>query len=234
MNIKQVDAGSAMTWLSEGWRLFKLNPGMWIALIIVYLVVMIVLGIIPILGGLALALITPALMTGMMHAARELDQGRDISIETLFAPLTDARKRGPMLTLGALYIAVGVVLVILIFIMGGSALIGGALMGGHAGAGMAAAGGMGLSMIIGLVAGFLIGMAFVYAGPLVMFQDVAPVEAIKGSFSACLQNIVPFIVYGIIAVILTFIAALPMFLGLLVVGPLLCAATYASYKAILE
>jgi uncharacterized membrane protein len=89
-------------------------------------------------------------------------------------------------------------------------------------------------VVISILFGLLVGMAFVYAGPLVMFQNVAPIEALKGSFNACLQNIIPFIVFAIICAILSVVATLPFLLGWLVLGPVLCGAVYASYKAILE
>ncbi|MGQ0656515.1 MAG: BPSS1780 family membrane protein [Chromatiales bacterium] len=236
MNIKKVEADAGLSWLGEGWRLFKLNPGMWIALILIYFVVIVVLSFIPFIGALILALITPALATGLVHAARELDQGRDLAIEQLFAGLTDAQKRVPLLTLGAIYIGVAIVMVLIIFLLGGGAMMGGMMMGGAepAAGAAAAAGGAGLIAIIAILIGIMIAMAFVYAGPLVMFQGVAPVDSIKASFNACAQNIVAFIVFGVILAVLAVIASLPLLLGWLVLGPVATGAIYASYKAILE
>ncbi len=52
------------------------------------------------------------------------------------------------------------------------------------------------------------------------------------SFKAVFQNLVPMIGFGIIIVALTFAALLPMFLGLLVVLPVLGHATWHLYKAV--
>jgi hypothetical protein len=41
-------------------------------------------------------------------------------------------------------------------------------------------------------------------------------------------------VFAIICAILSVVATLPFLLGWLVLGPVLCGAVYASYKAILE
>jgi len=234
MNIKKVNADAALGWLGEGWRLFKLNPGMWIALILVYLVIIVVLSFIPFLGALILALVTPALSTGLVHAARELDQGRDLAIEQLFAGLKEPKQRTPLLTLGAIYIGAGIVMLLVMFLLGGGALIGGMIAGGEAAAGVAAAGGASLMIVIALMLAVLIAMAFVYAGPLVMFKSMPPVDSIKSSFNACVQNIVPLIVFGVILVVLSFIASIPFLLGWLVLGPVAVGAIYASYKAILE
>ncbi len=234
MNTKKVNADAGLGWLGEGWRLFKLNPGMWIALILIYLVIIVVLSFIPLLGALILALITPALSTGLVHAARELDQGRDLAIEQLFAGLKEAKQRTPLLTLGAIYIGAGIVALLVMFLLGGGALMGGILAGGDAGPGAAAVGGAGLIIVVALVLAILIAMAFVYAGPLVMFRNMPPVDSLKASFSACTQNIVPLIVFGVILAVLSFVASIPFLLGWLVLGPVAVGAIYASYKAILE
>lgn len=232
MNSNAVDAGSGVNWLSEGWRLFVLNPGMWIALFVVYFIILFVLMWIPFVGKLAAALITPGLLAGMLTAARELDSGRDIKIETLFAPLQDESKRTPLLTLGAIYLAAVVALGLLMVLMGGAAALGGATMHGS-GAGM-----VGLFGTLGIFALllFLVWAAFAsvvgYAVPLICFENVAPVDALKRSLSGLLQNIVPFLVFGIVALVLAVIASVPFMLGWLVLGPVLVGATYASYKQI--
>jgi uncharacterized membrane protein len=77
-----------------------------------------------------------------------------------------------------------------------------------------------------------IAMAFWFAVPLVVFHDVAPTAAIKMSFFACLRNIVPFLVYGIVMLVLLILAALPIGLGLLVMVPVLLTSAYRSYRDI--
>jgi uncharacterized membrane protein len=43
---------------------------------------------------------------------------------------------------------------------------------------------------------------------------------------------VPFLVYGLITMVLCFFAALPVGLGFLVLGPVLSGSVYASYRDI--
>jgi len=43
---------------------------------------------------------------------------------------------------------------------------------------------------------------------------------------------VPFLVYGLIVMVLMFFAALPVFLGFLVLVPVLCGSVYVSYRDI--
>jgi uncharacterized membrane protein len=229
MNIKTVEAGEGARWLSEGWRLFLRNPGMWVALMIILLLVSVAAHFIPLIGPLAFSLILPALGAGLYYGARQLDEGQDLTLDHLFIGLTDPNKRNPLLLLGALYIGAIIVMVIVMMIFGGSAIMG-AMMGGQGGAAFT---GIGLiALLVGLCLAALIAMGFLYASPLVMFDNIPPVEALKASFDACLKNIASMLVFSLIAMVLTVIAIIPFGLGLLVLGPVMVGAIYASYKSI--
>jgi uncharacterized membrane protein len=52
------------------------------------------------------------------------------------------------------------------------------------------------------------------------------------SFTGCLRNIVPFLVYGVVMLGLGIVACIPLMLGWLVLGPVLAASLYTSYKDI--
>jgi uncharacterized membrane protein len=96
------------------------------------------------------------------------------------------------------------------------------------------------SMGIGLVLGVLVAlalavpfaMAFWFAPALVVIHDLGAIEALKLSFLGCLRNIIPFLLYGIIAFVLFMVATLPLMLGWLVMIPVLFGSTYAGYKDI--
>jgi uncharacterized membrane protein len=61
---------------------------------------------------------------------------------------------------------------------------------------------------------------------------MAPVAAMKASFRGCMRNIVPFLVYGILMLLLSFVAMIPLGLGLMVWVPVAIASTYAAYRMI--
>jgi len=75
-------------------------------------------------------------------------------------------------------------------------------------------------------------MAVWFAPLLIVFQQQGAIEAMKQSFTGCLRNIVPFLIYGVIGFVLLFVAMLPLGLGLLVVGPVLTASIYTGYRDI--
>jgi uncharacterized membrane protein len=54
----------------------------------------------------------------------------------------------------------------------------------------------------------------------------------KSSFIACLKNMVPFLLYGVIAFLLAMLASIPFGLGWLVLGPVLAASLYTGYRDI--
>jgi uncharacterized membrane protein len=71
-----------------------------------------------------------------------------------------------------------------------------------------------------------------FAPALVAFHNVPAVDSMKQSFQACMKNIVPFLVYGIIALCLAIVATIPLGLGWLVLGPTLIGSIYYSYRDI--
>jgi uncharacterized membrane protein len=75
-------------------------------------------------------------------------------------------------------------------------------------------------------------MFYWFAPALVMLNDMAPAAAMKASFRGCMRNVVPFLVYGIIMLLLSFVALIPLGLGLLVWMPLAVTSTYAAYRMI--
>ena len=54
----------------------------------------------------------------------------------------------------------------------------------------------------------------------------------KASFAACLRNVPPFLVYGLLGVAFAVVASIPLGLGWLVLLPVYAATTYTSYKDI--
>jgi uncharacterized membrane protein len=75
-------------------------------------------------------------------------------------------------------------------------------------------------------------MALWFAPALVVFHERGPVEAMKESFVGCLKNIVPFLVYGLVGLVFAILASIPVGLGWLLLGPVLIASLYASYRDI--
>ncbi len=226
-----VNAGDSIEWLKQGWQLFVKNPGIWIAITVIMMVILIVLSFIPIIGQLAAQFLMPVFIGGLLLGCKSLSDGGELSIDHLFAGFK--QNTGNLIMVGVFYLIGVIVIMVITFVVGGGAALTGGLMGRGAGVGMAL-GGLMLAMLIMLALMVPLCMAIYFAPALVMFHNVAPLEAMKASFSACVKNIVPFLVYGVILFVMCIIAAIPLGLGFLVLMPVMIGSVYASYVAIFE
>ncbi len=228
---RAVQAGRGLEWIRLGWQLFVKNPGVWIAITVILLVILIVLGFIPLVGQLAANFLTPVLAGGMLIGCKSLQEGGELRIDHLFAGFK--QNTGNLVMVGVFYL-VGVAAIWIVgFAIGGGAAFTGAMMGRGPGMGMAV-GGFFLGALVVLALMVPLAMAVWFAPALVVFRNVAPVEAMKASFAACLKNLAPFLVYGVIVFVLLVIAMIPFGLGLLVMLPVLIGSVYASYVEIFE
>ena len=140
-------------------------------------------------------------------------------------------KLGPLATVGAIYLGAAVVIALVVGLATGASVF--TMMSGvGAEATPAAAMTVILAMLIMLALLLPVIMAVWFAPALVMFHDRPPVDAMKESFAGCLRNIVPFLVYGVVMLVFSVIASIPLMLGWLVLGPVLCTSYYTSYKDI--
>lgn len=228
---RTVDAGRGIEWLKQGWQLFTKNPGIWIALALILMIIVVVLGFIPFLGNLALALLSPVFAGGLLAGCKALAEGGELRIDHLFAGFKE--KTGNLIVVGAVSLGGFFLIALIMLAIGGGSAMTGAMMGRGIGAGMAV-GGFLVGMLVGLALSVPLAMAVWFAPALVMFRDVAPVEAMKRSFSACLKNIVPFLIYGIILFVLSIVAMIPFGLGFLVLIPVTVGSVYSSYVEIFE
>jgi uncharacterized membrane protein len=228
---RSVDAGRGIGWWSDGWALFTRAAGLWIVLALISLLIVVVLSVIPLLGSMAASLLTPVFVAGWMLAARKVEAGGTLEVNDLFAAF-----RGPLLTpllvLGALLLAASVLVFMVVGGLGFGATIGMVAGGSHQSmAGMMAAAGAGMfALLVGLALGALLAMAFWFAPALVVFRNVAPVEAVRASFAANLKNLLAFLVYGVLYMVAAIVASIPFGLGWIVLVPVSVLTIYASYK----
>ncbi len=226
VEVQAVSAGRGVDWVGAGFDLFKKAPGVWIGTLLIWLVLLIVVGRVPIIGSLATTLVGPVFQAGWMLACKTLDEGGSFKVEHLFAGFSSGRV-GQLVMIGLLYL---VGFLILGLVAGGTvfATIASGAQGSefHIGVGML------LAILLGVSIGFLLAMAGYFAPALVMLRNVTAVEAMKLSFAGCMRNMWPFLFYGLLVILLSVIAAIPFGLGLLVAMPVMIASGYAAYKDI--
>jgi len=225
-----VPAGDGWQWIAGGFTLFKQQPGLWIGLVIVWAIIAILLGLIPLIGGIATTLLTPVMLGGLMLGCRSLDNEEGLTFNHLFAGFST--NTGNLVIVGVLQlvaiIAVLIVAALIALVLG----LMPALMSGDSNALMRAGPGVLIAVLVALGLMVPVYMALWFAPALVVFRDMTATEAMKTSFRACLMNIVPFLVYGIIGLVLAILASIPFMLGWLVLAPVGIASIYASYRGI--
>lgn len=236
MQAKSVNAGQGLGWFKCGWELFKKDFGTWFIMFLVFIIIAILLSFIPFIGSLALAIITPVLMGGWMYAAAQLEQGSSIELGNLFQGFRDKPRMNKLLILGALYLVAQIGVMIIMFgLLGGTAFMAapenGQVDPEAMREAMFSAGSM-IAMLLVFLVAFIIAMGFLYASPLVMLDDMAPMESVKASFAGCLKNILPLLVFGIIYFLLAILAVIPLGLGFLILIPVSFLALFCSYRSI--
>lgn len=229
---RRCEAGAGATWFGQAWTLFKAEPGLWLGMSVVFLILVGVLNFIPVLN-LLLSVGFGVLAAGWIVAAYELDENQNLKFEQLFAGFN--RHTGQLFLLGLLYL-VGVLLcvavaVIVALVFGGASVMGMTHQGGTAN---------GFEMLAMLL-GFLVAMALMvplamsiwFAPALIAFNGMDAIAAMKLSFHACWLNMLPFLIYGLVLMGLLFLCLLTCGLGLLVLLPIMYISYYTSYRAVL-
>ncbi|TLD44043.1 MAG: hypothetical protein FAZ92_03690 [Accumulibacter sp.] len=219
--------GSVFNWFRQGWAIFAVNPAVWIAMMVIVIVIYVGLAVVPVIGYLAAYLLTPLLAAGMLIACRKAAIGESLEIGDLFAGFK--RDTGALMTLGVHYMLAMLLLFLLVFLFLGGGIAGGLALANPLGVGIAL-GGIALGGLLWLLLSLLIVMAVWFAPALVVFNHMPPTAALKASFHACMKNLLSFLVYGLLTMVLCFFAALPLGLGFLVLGPVLAGSVYASYR----
>jgi hypothetical protein len=228
---RTVPAGNGWKWIVEGWALFMRAPGMWIGIALLWVVLSLAVGLIPVIGTLASPIVGIAFAAGLLLGCRALDEGGELKVDHLFAGFRE--RFGTLASVGLIYLAAAIVITLITALLVGFKLYA-LLSAGPADAGtvleLLLLSALALLIWFGLMLPVV--MAVWFTPCLVAFRHQGAMQAIKGSFAGCLRNMVPFLVYGLILLLPAIFATIAFGLGWLVLGPLVMTSLYASYKDI--
>jgi len=250
-------ASHGASWFFQAVSLFLKSPFLWILTMICFFLVGLI-QIIPILGPIAMSLLGPVFFAGLILGAKALDETGRLKVGCLFQGFRQGF--GQLVLLGLLFLVamiIGAVLSMgIAFAAMGfdlSGLQGQMIQGGFPT--------MVILLMILLVAAIFIPvmMGYWFAPALIAINEKPVFEAISLSFKGCLKNILPFLVYslvamgvmiglmvlaglviglvgatgagtmGMLAVIMPFIIMLPVMLAIM---PIYVSSIYTSYKDI--
>lgn len=217
---RRVPTGNGYQWLLRAWQIFRASPGTWMGITIAFVLLMMVVSAIPILN-LAANLLIPVFLGGICIGCRAIDDGEELRFLHLFSGFS--QQLGRLLLVGLLY---SIAVLLAVAVVGVTAALG------AAGTGQPRVGSVALVLLSLGVLVFLLPvlLALWLAPPLVVFHDFSAWQAIKTSVVVSLRNSLPLLVYGLLVLIAAVIASLPLFLGWLVLLPMLYASGYVFYR----
>ncbi|HET8610282.1 MAG TPA: BPSS1780 family membrane protein [Burkholderiales bacterium] len=229
---RAVAAGRGWTWIVEGFGLFRKSALVWVVLTIALAALWLAAILIPVIGLPVFDLLLPLFYAGLMIGCRAVESGDELEIGHLFAGFQ--KHASALVTIGGVYLIGNVIIEGIAHASGADMLINTLLtqQASDIATMSDTVRSASIALIIGLAIYLPIMMLFYFSPLLVVFDGVPAVPAMKSSFIACCRNWQPFLVFGVVAAILWFIALLPFFLGLLVLFPVLICANYAGYKDI--
>jgi hypothetical protein len=83
MRARVVSFSSGARWLVEGWRLFRVSPGLWLALVLAYWMILATVNLLPVIG-FAAWILHPAFSVGFMALSRSCEQRGNLEAALLF------------------------------------------------------------------------------------------------------------------------------------------------------
>ena len=249
MRAQTLPPAAGWRWLAGGFAIFRRNPPLLGMLVVAYWFTLIFLNTLPILGTLLASLAVPGLSVGLMQAARNLERGQAIGLQTLYGGLKENPRT--LFALGGLYLCCT------LGILGVSTLIDGGdllryMLGGQGERAALEEADFTLSMLVVMLLLMPVLMAWWFAPVLAAWHKLTLGKSLFFSFVACWLNWRPFLNYGLGLMLVTavipgvvlgmllllfpgaqnFIIGLVMTPMALIVAPAVFASFYASYRDI--
>ncbi len=241
MEARSVGAAQGWAWIVAGAWLFRRSPAQWIGVLFVLFLALKLVNYVPVLALVAV-LLMPVFLAGLMDGCQALAEGRRLEFAHLLSGFR--RNAAHLVTLGGVYLVGNLLILMIVAHVGGEAFTTIAetlakntkLSNEEAAQMQAAATSVTRAALVGTVLSVPLLMALWFAPLLTFFHNIKPWPALRSSFLACLRNVLPLSVYGLV-----FLAALVVLVpfgfslgfydaGLWLITPVLVPSIYASYR----
>ena len=227
---RPVSVGQAWVWIVSGFNLFKANPVMWIVILLIYLAIIIPVSLIPVIGSIVSTLVAPVFAAGMMWGCKAIVQKQDLEINHLFEGFK--KNTAQLISVGGIYMLSLLLIAVMVVLSLDKDTVELLMKGKEVSQAQAST--MMLPVLIAMLFVIPIIMAYFYAPVLVGLNNLTAIEAMKLSFTACLKNMLPFLLYGLIFAVLLVVAIIPFGLGLIVAIPVMMTSLYSSYTDVFK
>ena len=250
MKARVVPFARGARWLAEGWRLFRVSPPTWLALVFAYWLIMTVVSVVPLLGLAAATILIPAFAVGFMAASRHCERRSNLELGVLFEGFRG--RLAAQLALGCVYLALLAAMIGATAIADDGALARWMLTGRRPEDEALQSDEFLAALMLAGALYLPIMMLFWFAPVLTAWHAMGAAQSLFYSFFASLMNwraflcyglaatlvtvVIPFVVLGVLLLVsggkLKFGAMALIFPLLIVLLPTLFASFYASYKDI--
>lgn len=243
--MEKLPASNGWLWVKQGFQLFRKQPGGLTTLILLYGILNMVVGIIPLLGQVLLIVLIPVFSTAFMQACANIEQEQRVTPALLITGF-----RSPalpqLIALGMLYMVAGMLAIGVASLADDGTLL--KLLTGQLDPRSPQArdanlgGAFGLAILVCIPAA----MAFCFGAPLIYWKQMSIGKAVFFSFYAVLRSAKAFIVFALSLFGITMVGsqlvilifgrsdlAMNMLVALsMLLSVLMHCAFYASYKQI--
>jgi len=241
-------ASAGWRWIVDGFAIVRRNLALYSMLVICYWLTIVFVNLLPYIGQVAAFMIMPGLAVGLMQAARDLEHGQPIRLQTLFGGLR--RNTRTLVILGILYLCCQLGALLLSSLIDDGDLARVILAGKQMDKEMIEGGALIAPALFVMAAMTPVVMAWWFAPVLAAWHGQGVGKSLFFSFVACWLNWRAFLVYGaglmlvaglapgLLAGLLllfipeaqTFITALMTVPMMLVILPVIFASFYVSYR----
>lgn len=227
-----VPAGRGWSWLADAWAFTASQRWTFIGLFLLLVLIQFLANFVPLIGPIAVSVVSPVLVGGFLLGCDEVRRGGSLEVGHLFAGFQ--RHAGKLLGLGALSFGFGILAVIIMIAIVGTAFMPMLLSGAEPSPDQVLdlLLPMLLAVCVILALSLPLSMAMLFAPALIVLHDYDFGTALKTSFFACLKNILSFLVWSVVVFVLAIVATIPLGLGWLLFGPTLMVSLYVAYRDI--
>ncbi|NRQ43819.1 hypothetical protein HRH59_14790 [Rheinheimera sp. YQF-2] len=214
--VRRAAALASVGWLKQSWHIFMQAPLSWVLMFITLGALALFSQVNPLTAVIGI-LLNPFLTAGVYKSVVAVQQKQAITYTDLFKPLQETGCRAVFVRIAALNMLASIPLTSLAVM----------LLEQHQAEQPLSAG-----LVLLFVAGYILAwMIFAYAVAIAYFlRERSLVAIMQASFIACWRNITPLVVFGLLSLLLIMLTMPTMFIGLLLVVPLLNIAFFLSFN----
>lgn len=220
---RMVPIGSAFNWVGAAFEYFGRSAGGWVLFTLVGGVLYFILNLIPIINYINM-LFMYVWVGGIWVALKKTLDGENVEVSDLFEGFKQSFGSLVLLSVISVVLSIVACVPIMYYAFG---------VAGEAGFDPAAMGNVSVPIVIFTVLAFVaLSMAMVFSPALIVLNNINVIVAMKMSLMGCVKNILPIIIFGILAFIFFMVGGILLLLGLLIAVPVVSCMTLAAYKQI--